>query len=286
MSAQTNEVGSVIVGVDGSDRSADALTLAGLLAPALGAPILTAFVHGYGRLTSIFSDDEAERVIREVAESTLDQEMRLVAHDSASAGLHMLAEREGASLVVVGSSHRSRIGRILPGGTAERLLSGAPAPVAIAPRGYATSDVRLRRVGCAYDATPESRHALAWAAMVARATSAHLHLITVHEQRLPATLAVGGGLATSSLNDVLRRERLEGLSEAVSQLGDDLDVTAELLDGRAVTDLARTSGEVDLLIVGSRGYGPLRAVLLGSVSHELVRSAQTPVVVVPRPKHV
>jgi nucleotide-binding universal stress UspA family protein len=122
--------------------------------------------------------------------------------------------------------------------------------------------------------------------MVARATSAHLHLITVHEQRLPATLAVGGGLATSSLNDVLRRERLEGLSEAVSQLGDDLDVTAELLDGRAVTDLARTSGEVDLLIVGSRGYGPLRAVLLGSVSHELVRSAQTPVVVVPRPKHV
>jgi nucleotide-binding universal stress UspA family protein len=38
----------------------------------------------------------------------------------------------------------------------------------------------------------------------------------------------------------------------------------------------------DLLAVGSRGYGPLRAVLLGSVSSALVRSAASPLVVVPR----
>ena len=119
--------------------------------------------------------------------------------------------------------------------------------------------------------------------MVARATSTHLHLITVHERRLAATLAVSGGAAASSLDDVLRRERLEDLSDAVSRLGDDIDATAELLDGRAVTDLARASGEVDLLVVGSRGDGPVRSVLLGSVSRELVRSAKTPLVVVPRP---
>jgi nucleotide-binding universal stress UspA family protein len=294
VSAQTDQVGPVIVGVDGSDRSADALALAGLLAPALGAPILIAFVHHYGWLSSIFSDDEAEQRLRLVAESTLDKvretlpstpdrKMRLVAHDSAAAGLHVLAEREGAALIVIGSSHRSRLGRILPGGTGERLLSGAPAPVAIAPRGYATSERRLQRVGCGYDATPESRHALVWAEMLARATSTHLHLISVHEQRLPATLAVGGSLATSSLNDILRRERLDELNQALSEAGDDLDVSAELLEGRAMTDLARTSDEVDLLVVGSRGYGPVRAVLLGSVSRELVRSAKSPLVVIPRP---
>ena len=39
---------------------------------------------------------------------------------------------------------------------------------------------------------------------------------------------------------------------------------------------------MDLLVVGSRGYGPLRRVLLGSVSSELMHSAPCPVMVVPR----
>jgi nucleotide-binding universal stress UspA family protein len=55
-----------------------------------------------------------------------------------------------------------------------------------------------------------------------------------------------------------------------------------LLDGDARELLAGESAGLDLLVVGSRGYGPLRAVLLGSVSSALVRSAQSPLVVVPR----
>jgi nucleotide-binding universal stress UspA family protein len=84
-----------------------------------------------------------ERLLCEVAEPTFDQirehlpsiseqRMQLLAEGSSAAGLHALADREGAALIVVGSSHRSRIGRILVGGTGERLLSGASAPVAIA----------------------------------------------------------------------------------------------------------------------------------------------------------
>jgi nucleotide-binding universal stress UspA family protein len=41
------------------------------------------------------------------------------------------------------------------------------------------------------------------------------------------------------------------------------------------------SADPDLLLAGSRGYGSLRAVLLGSVCGELIRPAESPVVVVP-----
>jgi hypothetical protein len=58
--------------------------------------------------------------------------------------------------------------------------------------------------------------------------------------------------------------------------------TKKLLEGDARELLARESGELDQLVVGSRGYGPLRAVLLGSVSSALVRSAQSPLVVLSR----
>jgi nucleotide-binding universal stress UspA family protein len=59
-------------------------------------------------------------------------------------------------------------------------------------------------------------------------------------------------------------------------------VSATLLDGPAADVLARATRELDLLVLGSRAYGPLRAVLLGSVSSRLVRSAESPLIVVPR----
>jgi hypothetical protein len=63
----------VIVGVDGSERSVDALALANLLGPALGRPVVIAHVHPWGRLSSFFSEGEYEALVREVAESTFEQ---------------------------------------------------------------------------------------------------------------------------------------------------------------------------------------------------------------------
>ena len=49
--------------------------------------------------------------------------------------------------------------------------------------------------------------------------------------------------------------------------------------GREATELALQGVDLDLLVVGSRGYGPLRRTLVGSVSDELVRTAPCPVLV-------
>jgi nucleotide-binding universal stress UspA family protein len=61
-------------------------------------------------------------------------------------------------------------------------------------------------------------------------------------------------------------------------LGDEIRV----LEGAPLDHLAEQSRELDLLVVGSRGYGPLRRVLLGGVSGALLQTAACPVVVVPR----
>jgi nucleotide-binding universal stress UspA family protein len=288
-----SDSGPVIVGVDGSERSVEALALADLLGSALRRRVVIARVHPYRRLSSLFAEGEYERLEREVAESTFEQirehlpsvperRMQVVAGESPAAGLHALAEAEGATLIVVGSSHRSAIGRILVGGTGERLLSGASAPVAVAPAGYTAAGRGVRTVGCGFDGSRESHRALAWAAELARTTSARLRVLSVYEPTLPVSLALGGGLPTASINEVLRRQCDEELAQAMSAHDADIDATGTLLDGEARELLAGETAGLNLLVVGSRGYGPLRAVLLGSVSSALVRSAQSPLVVVPR----
>jgi nucleotide-binding universal stress UspA family protein len=72
------------------------------------------------------------------------------------------------------------------------------------------------------------------------------------------------------------------LDAAVAQLPAAVAATPTLLAGDPARELVEHSRELDLLVVGSRRYGPLRAVLLGGVSGRVVRSAACPVVVVPR----
>ncbi len=66
----------------------------------------------------------------------------------------------------------------------------------------------------------------------------------------------------------------------------DVDASAQILHGSVVDVLADLDeDDVDLLVCGSRGsrgYGPVRHVLLGGVSSRLVRRAASPVLVVPR----
>lgn len=90
-------------------------------------------------------------------------------------------------MIVVGSSHTGRLGRVLPGSTAERLLRGAPCPVVVVPAGRGTTAERgFETVACAWDGTPESDAALGAAEALARSTGATLRVIRVFEPQLYA----------------------------------------------------------------------------------------------------
>jgi nucleotide-binding universal stress UspA family protein len=80
------------------------------------------------------------------------------------------------------------------------------------------------------------------------------------------------------------RRRLEHmLEETASSIGSGVEVQRFVLEGAPVKTLAGAAENgVDLLVAGSRQYGPVRRVLLGSVSSGLVRSSPTSVLVVPR----
>ena len=130
--------------------------------------------------------------------------------------------------------------------------------------------------------TPESREALAWAANLARRRRAHLVALAVHTRVAFGGVPTAGMISYQSANDALRAALDEQLVEAVAAHGDGSEASGRLLDGDAAGERAEASAELDLLVLGSRGYGPVSSVLLGSVSRALVRSAACPVVVLPR----
>jgi nucleotide-binding universal stress UspA family protein len=55
-----------------------------------------------------------------------------------------------------------------------------------------------------------------------------------------------------------------------------------VLTGDAGSQLAEVSGDFDLMVTGSRAYGPLRRTLLGSTTRKLIRASACPVLVLPR----
>lgn len=194
--------------------------------------------------------------------------------------LTRIAEREDFDAIVIGSPHRGALGRVMIGSVASSLLNGAPADVAVAPRGYANSDHEApRAIAVGYDGAPESRVALRHAEAIAHRSNAKLEILTVVRPPVVAPVMVPGISAPS-----LPAEPEKMLGEALESVDSILPAECARLDGDPALELARACIEdVDLLVVGSRGYGPVMRVLLGSVSRQVLHKARCPVLVAKRP---
>jgi nucleotide-binding universal stress UspA family protein len=186
-------------------------------------------------------------------------------------------------LVVVGSTTRGAIRRVLPGNIAHELLSGAACPVAIAPHGYAEHDARpLATVGVAYDGSAEAQQALDGARQLARRASATLHIITVVEPLAFGAVPVSTMEPATSAGRLLEDEMQAVHDTAVSESRDLVETQSVLVRGEPADVLLQQSQQLGVLVAGSRGYGPLGAVLLGGTTRELMHGAGCPVVIVPR----
>lgn len=207
----------------------------------------------------------------------------LVRQGSAGRALHDVAEHYNAAAIVVGSSHRGPVGRVLMGDVAAGLLHGAPCPVVVAPRGYAAPADGLRDIGVAFTDTPEGRLALARAGELAQQCGGSLYCLTVAEPlEWTAPGAVPGWAPPVDLIET-SRTRAQHCAETASELvPSGLGATSEVLDGTPVQALTDVSATLDLLVCGSRGYGALRSVIVGGVSRGLAHRAACPLLVVPR----
>ena len=157
-------------------------------------------------------------------------------------------------MVVVGSTHTGRAGRVLPGSTAERLLHGSPCPVAVAPKGYAErSSDELAVIGCGYDASLSAAHALETAHRLAVATGARLRVIRAFAPLAydtPPDSLLMGGLA--SYNDALH-ERATGSSSPRSRASTPSRDRGRIRGRRPGAHPRRGIEQLDLLLLGSRG---------------------------------
>jgi nucleotide-binding universal stress UspA family protein len=273
-------VDEIVVGYDGSDEAKDALALGLLLARTTGARLLAAYV--YLPVMAIDHSDLAAEM-RSDAEQLLEDlppevDTRIVESSSAARGLHDLAEAEGADLVVLGPSHRTPAGRLVVGSVGERLLHGSPCALAVAPHGFAAGERRLEAIAVGYDGGSDAELALADAVELARAARGTLLIVAIVQ---PAESALEGGYDTLPTVVRAREQEMERtVQAALDSLPAEIDATGEVIAGGR-DELAAHRG-VDLLVVGSRGYGPVKRVLLGSTAAALIHNAQYPVIVHPR----
>ena len=269
----------VIVGVDGDSGGRDAIAVARLLVAADGRLAL-AHVHeltpvrgASGAYGSAESAESMRLLEAERAAAGVDADLLTVTASSVGRGLHYLAEAQQADLLSVGSSTRSFVGRVLVGDLSRAALVGAPCAVAVAPLGYADGGSAIARVGVGYDGSPESERALAFARGLAAHLGAALTALTVVEPARYTSVVRGLARGEASAHE---------LEDATREL-DALDgVEGEVASGLAGEELALFSARVDLLVVGSRGYGPIRSLMLGGTAVHLASNARCPLLVLPR----
>jgi nucleotide-binding universal stress UspA family protein len=284
---------TIIVAIDPGKRPEDPLTLGVRLARLANAPLEVVSVF---LTVPMEPDDKFMQEAREATEAQLHEvagrvegasvaDVRAVGAVSRARGLQQLSEEDDVGLVVIGSTTRGPLRRTLPGSIADRLLSGAASSVAVAPHGFADDPPpRLATLGVAYDGSAESQAALEGGRRLARAAGAHLRVITVH-QRIVFGGVPGSAVGLESVNATLEREQRELLDKA---LADDAQLSVEGVFeiGRPVDVLVEQSRDLNLLMAGSRGYGPLGAVLLGSTTHDLARLAHCPLLITPRAREL
>ncbi|MBJ7471391.1 MAG: universal stress protein [Solirubrobacteraceae bacterium] len=274
--------GRVVVAV-GTDGGVAAIDLALALAAPDAVFVLVRIHHAQHRAGAVAQDNarardtaEALRLLK-VGRAALDRPCEIVVEDDTNLieGLHRVASREDADLLVVGA-HRDLddAASALPG-----VLHGAPCAVAVVGQRPAADAFRIEKVGVAFCATPVGTHAAHVAAAAAARHDAELHAMHV----VPVEVSPWMGPAASALHEL---QRLDGsLAEAaradISELRP--PATAHVVEGHPIQALTDFGATLDLLTIGSRAAGPLRRLLLGSTADALCTVSPCALLVVAGP---
>lgn len=260
----------IVVGIDGTPRGDDALAFATVLARTVHTGLLLAHAYGPGET---LRDSRALLEPRCATVADLPVEVVSYSDSSPARGLARVAAARSAELIVVGPSHRAGVGLMLPGSTGQQLLHETPVAVAVVPRGWRAPGPLLH-IGCGYDGSPRSDAALETASALTRLLGGELDVV-----RAFWSASLGGPVGIAVLADLEDRAR-GGAGGAAQALPADVQAhETPLLDDPARA-LITHSRDLDLLVLGSRGKGPLGAAVTGSVSNRVIREASCPVIVV------
>ena len=205
--------------------------------------------------------------------------LELATRVSHGAPLEALVSISGAvDLVVMGASRAAATMGMTRGSLPLRLAGHSTCPTVVVPADW-TAHTGHVVSGWADDATAES--ALEFAA--AEAARAGVPLTIVHSWSAPSKSRPGGGDPAAEADQLRSRGlvNVNGAAARVRAIHPGLSIRTELVAGSAGVGIVRSAREAALVVVGSRGRPALTERLFGSISHDVLNNALTPVVVVP-----
>jgi nucleotide-binding universal stress UspA family protein len=288
----------IVVGVDGSATSQEALRWAVGLGGELGAQVVA--VHALGLLDRWHDPDASARSWRTTLCGLVEHTWcapllrapgahRVEVRDGHPVDVLLAAAaRERASLLVVGSRGVGANPALALGSTSLRVLQEACVPVLVVPqRRDGTSgerdQLRLRHLLVGVDGSAASLAALDVAADVAAMLGGSLSVLHVFEHVRPFPVARRGEQGSEGHEGVRDRalELLEASARDIRQRG--VGVQVVLRSGDPAPTLLDLADDVDadLVVVGTRGRGGPADLLLGSVARTVADGARRPTLVVP-----
>jgi nucleotide-binding universal stress UspA family protein len=260
---------TIIIGVDGREGSKDALALARRLAGAGSRLTAVAIADGSPDI------EAADTALRATLDGYPDIDSRVFVATSVHEGLHECARSMQADLLVLGSTHRGLVGRLLLGDDARRTLHDAPCPVALAPHGFGAvgGEARLQTVGVGYDTGEAAQAALALAREIGEDAHAAVRVEQVLAERPSAAWIVASGSAKEARERelFLAQEKLDALE----------GVSARARGGEPTDALLEFAEEVDLLVLGLGHHNAAARLVLGSVADEISGRCPRPLLLVP-----
>jgi nucleotide-binding universal stress UspA family protein len=264
----------MIVGFDGTDTGWDGLVFSVELAKAFGSQLIVVYV--YDEELAATSKEAARELAahadavlagaREGVSQMLARRFCAVPARSPAQGLHALAGKEEADLIVLGSRRLGPRTKAALGAVSENIMRAAPCAVAVAPRGYRTQGGYVpQRIGVGWIPSDEGENALTISCGIARATGGTVDIVST----------------TSSINAVedLEAHARRAVERVLAELDGVIAIELHAGVGKASEELVKHSGQMDLIVLGSRGYGPPRTMLFGSVSSQVVQQARCPIMI-------
>ena len=205
---------------------------------------------------------------------------------SVARGLERVVAREHRDVLVLGSSPDGPAGHVRIGKRTRQLIGDAACALAIAPRGlHHNSAWQINRIAVGWEGGPESAAALTLALAVARHTHAQLVVCSVVDDWMPlfGLMSERAARIQAEWRGLLAADVQAARTAAKNAVrGADVKVTVQVLTGHPANTLLELSTDVDLMIVGSRRWGFVARVVLGSTGEALVHDAACPLLIVPR----
>ena len=286
--------GRIVVGVDGSAHARQALRFALAEAALRGArvdvvgswavPPLAAtgvgMIPAFDLLRAELGDSASEVLAGELAEvpdaaAGVEVEQHVAQGDAAGVLVEAAA---GAELLVVGSRGRGGVTGTVLGSVSRACLHHAPCPVAVV---HDAGPTERSRIVVGVDGSPGASAALEWACAEARLRDVGVYAVCAYDEPWGiASLGMSSAAAVAELRTALAADAEGALEAAQAAAPEGVGVTGEAVQGAAGPALVSASDGSALLVVGSRGRGGFKSLLLGSVSQYCAAQARGVVIVV------